>query len=91
LGWASLPIPNVIILTIPLETLTLLTIRVKVEDLAFLVFGFALGIIPSLISYFFFVGNNTWGPSRVPFFVRDFYLDALELNGIPDYISVVLT
>lgn len=82
--------PNVIILIIPLGTLTLLTIKPKVKDLAFLISGFALGITPALISYFFFVGNNTWDPSRIPFFVRDFYLNALGLNGIPDYISVVL-
>ena len=82
--------PNVIILIIPLGTLTILILRPRVTGLALLVSGFLIGIIPSLVSYFFFTGNNTWDPSRVPFFVRDFYLNALGLNGIPDYISVVL-
>jgi hypothetical protein len=61
-----------------------------VRDLFVLVLGFGLGIIPALVSYFFFTGNNTWDPSRVPFFVREFYLEALGLSGIPDYISAVL-
>lgn len=82
--------PNVIILIIPLGVLTLLTLRPKVQSMLFLISGFVIGIIPSLISYFFYTGNNTWDPSRVPFFVRDFYVNALGLNSIPDYISVVL-
>jgi len=82
--------PNVIILLIPLGTLTVLLLRPKVSMLLYLILGFALGIVPSLISYLFFTGNNTWDPSRIPFFVRDFYLNSLGLNGIPDYISVVL-
>ncbi len=82
--------PNVTILIIPLGTLTLLIVRPGIKHLAILTSGFAVGIAPALISYFFFVGNNTWDPSHKPFFVRDFYLNALGLNGIPDYISVML-
>ena len=82
--------PNIIILLIPLGTLTVLMVRPGIRSFALLLLGFTLGIIPSLVSYIFFTGNNTWDPSRVPFFVRDIYLNSLGLNGIPDYISVVL-
>lgn len=82
--------PNIIILLIPLGTLTFLILRPKISSAILLVLGFGLGIIPSLISYTFYSGNNTWDPSRVPFFVREIYLNSLGLNGIPDYISVVL-
>ena len=82
--------PNIIILLIPLGTLTVLITRPEIRSVVLLLLGFWLGIIPSLISYLFFTGNNTWDPSRVPFFVRDLYLNSLGLNGIPDYISVVL-
>lgn len=82
--------PNVILLIIPLGTLALLVLRPSIGKLLLLASGLLLGIIPSLVSYFFYSGNNTWDPSRIPFFVRDFYLNALGLNGIPDYISVVL-
>ena len=82
--------PNVIILLIPLGTLAFLIFRPRICSVLMLLLGFVVGIIPSLTSYFFFTGNNTWDPSRIPFFVRDFYLNSLGLNGIPDYISVVL-
>lgn len=82
--------PNVMILIIPLGTLTLLLIRPGIRQLVSLLFGSIVGIFPAIISYLFFAGNNSWDPSHVPFFVRDFYLNALGLNGIPDYISVVL-
>lgn len=82
--------PNIIILIFPLGALTLLVVRPRLIQLVLVTFGFAIGVIPALISYFFFTGNNTWDPSRVPFFVVDFYLNALGLNGIPEYISVVL-
>jgi hypothetical protein len=81
--------PNVIILIIPLGVLTILVMRSRIKSSLLLMSGVFVGIIPSLISYFFYSGNNTWDPSRAPFFVRDFYLNALGLNGIPDYISVV--
>lgn len=82
--------PNVIILIIPLGTLTFLILRPRIHSIALMFFGFAIGIAPALFSYIFFTGNNTWDPSRVPFFIRDMYLNSLGLNGIPDYISAVL-
>jgi len=82
--------PNVVILLIPLGTLTFLILRPRLQSLSLVFLGFAIGIMPSLASYFFFTGNNTWDPSRPPFFVREIYLNSLGLNGIPDYINVVL-
>jgi len=82
--------PNVTILILPLGVLVFLIIRPAIRQIFFLLGGFLIGIVPAGISYLFFAGNNTWDPSRVPFFVRDFYLNSLGLNGIPDYISVVL-
>jgi len=82
--------PNITILIIPLGTLTLLILRPRLVQILWLILAFLVGIVPALFSYLFFSGNNTWDPSHPPFFVRDFYLNALGLNGIPDYISVVL-
>jgi len=82
--------PNVTILILPLGVLILLITRPAIRQIVLLLGGFLVGIVPAVLSYLFFTGNNTWDPSRVPFFVRDIYLNSLGLNGIPDYISVVL-
>ena len=82
--------PNVSILIIPLGILVLLITRPTIKQIFQLAGGFIIGILPAVISYLFFTGNNTWDPSRIPFFVRDIYLNSLGLNGIPDYTSVVL-
>lgn len=86
--------PAVIILIIPLTTLTLLVTKLKFRELLLAALGFCLGIFPAVVSYFVNDEVNTWDPSHGLFISFEWYWDmgrtVLGLSGIPDHMMAIL-
>lgn len=81
--------PTAIMLIIPMAVLFLLRFRISIRHLFTLLIGGAIGIIPSILSYFF-TPVTTWNPSHFPVFQPQLALASLGLDGIPNYVIAIL-
>ncbi len=94
LGLGFFAHPAIILLLVPLATLVLLRSRMDLKAYGLVVVGGVIGVIPAAISYVVNAGVNTWDPSHGAFISVDYYSSmggsVLGLNGIPDYMTVLL-
>ena len=81
--------PTSIMLIIPMAVLFLLRFRIELRQLLILLFGGAIGILPSIFSYFF-APVTTWNPSHFPVFQPQLAIASLGLDGIPNYVVALL-
>ena len=81
--------PTSIMLIIPMAVLFLLRFRIALRQLLILLFGWTIGIVPSLLSYFF-APVTTWNPSHFPVFQPQLAIASLGLDGIPNYVVALL-
>jgi len=86
--------PAIILMLIPLAVLVVLRSRFSVKIYLLTILGSLVGIFPAAISYVVNAGVNTWDPSHGAFISVDYYSSmggsVLGLNGVPDYITVLL-
>lgn len=82
--------PTVGMLLMPMLVLTVLVFRIRVRGVVLAAAGFAVGIVPSAISYVINAKVNTWDPSHFPIFQPQVALASLGLDGIPLYSAGLL-
>ncbi len=94
LGLGFFAHPAIILLLIPLSVLVILRSRFSIKTYGLIVLGGLVGVFPAAISYVVNAGVNTWDPSHGAFISVDYYSSmggsVLGLNGIPDYMTVLL-
>jgi len=86
--------PAIILMLAPLAALVILRSRFSITTYPLIILGGLVGIFPAAVSYVVNSGVNTWDPSHGAFISVDYYSSmggsVLGLNGIPDYITVLL-
>ncbi|HBJ73076.1 MAG TPA: hypothetical protein DDY88_05080 [Actinobacteria bacterium] len=82
--------PNITLLILPLATLVLVLLPIRIWQVAVLGIGFVVGAAPAAVSYVVNADITTWDPSHPPFVAASVYLNVLGLNGVPDYLTTVL-
>jgi hypothetical protein len=82
--------PNITLLILPLATLVLVLLPIRIWQVLVLGVGFVIGAAPSAVSYVVNADITTWDPSHPPFVAVSVYLNVLGLNGVPDYLTAVL-
>ena len=80
--------PTSILLIIPLGALTLLRFHIQLRKVPWILVGGVIGILPSLLSYFF-APVTTWNPSHFPVFQPKVAISSLGLDGIPNYVAAL--
>jgi hypothetical protein len=80
--------PTSILLIIPIGVLTVLRFRIQLREILLILTGGVIGILPSMLSYFF-APVTTWNPSHFPVFQPKVAISSLGLDGIPNYVAAL--